>query len=268
MIIMPKFETIILEIEEHKRLAIIYFNRPKSLNALNYNMVREFCQALEVVSKMKSLRCLILTGIEKTFSVGGDINEFKNAVDPGVFMYRMANKLNEAVKLLKYLNIPLIAAINGLCFGAALGYACACDLRICHSEAKFGAAFTRIALSPDTSTSFHLPKIVGPSLAKEMILMNRILNSEEAVRYNLVSQIISADYDFLEEIKKLAVKLTKGAPIAIAKATELVNKSYLNNLEEHLELEKEYIKICADTEDFQEGLKAFLEKREPKFIGK
>lgn len=268
MIIMLKFETIILEIKEQKRLATIYFNRPTSLNALNYNMVSEFCQALEVVSKMKSLRCLILTGIEKTFSVGGDINEFKNAVDPGAFMYQMADKLHEAVKLLKCLNIPLIAAINGLCFGAALGYACTCDLRICHSESKFGAAFTGIGLSTDSSTSFYLPKIVGPSLANEMILMNRILNSEEAKRYNLVTHIISSDFDFLEEIEKIAVKLIRGAPIAFAKVKELINKSFFNNLEEHLELEKEYIKICAESEDFQEGLKAFLEKREPKFTGK
>jgi 2-(1,2-epoxy-1,2-dihydrophenyl)acetyl-CoA isomerase len=217
---------------------------------------------------MKQIKCIIITGKGKAFSVGGDINEFENAEDPVKFMGKMANKLHEGIKLLKGLAIPTIAAVNGACFGAALGYICTCDLRISTDNAKFGAAFTGIGLSTDSSTSFFLPKIVGLSLASDMIYLNKVLNSEEAFTFGLISSIFPSNDKFLEEVKKVALQLSHGPITAFKNVKILLTNSYTNDLITHLRMEAEKIKECAATEDFKEGISAFLEKRKPNYKGK
>ena len=262
---MINYKYIEIECFEENAFAIISFNRPHNLNALNYVLVSEFCDALKSILKEKTINCVILTGKGKAFSVGGDISEFKDYADPVVSMAKMAAKLHEGIRLIKCIKKPLIAAINGPCFGAALGYACSCDLRYCNEKATFGAAFTGIGLSPDSSTSFHLPKIVGFSLASEMILLNRILTSQEAQHYGLVNKVFFADDNFIEEVKKVASKLSKGPIEAFQASKTLIQNSYLNDLETHLDEEAKNIENCAGTEDFLEGLNAFLEKRIPNF---
>ena len=190
---MIEYKYIEIEFFIKEGFAMLSFNRPHNLNAFNYDLISEFCDVLRTIIKEKSINCVIITGKGKAFSVGGDISEFKEYAYPAISMAKMAAKLHEGIRLIKSIKIPLIAAINGPCFGAALGYACSCDLRICNEKATFGAAFTGIGLSPDSSTSFHLPKIVGYSLASEMILLNRILNSQEAQRYGLVNKIILSE---------------------------------------------------------------------------
>ncbi|MHA1373972.1 MAG: enoyl-CoA hydratase/isomerase family protein [Promethearchaeota archaeon] len=262
---MIDYKYIEIEYFKKKGFAMLSFNRPSNLNAFNYDLVSEFCDALRTVIKEKSINCVIITGKGKAFSVGGDINEFKEYTDPAVSMAKMAAKLHEGIRLIKSIKIPLIAAINGPCFGAALGYACSCDLRFCDEKATFGAAFTGIGLSPDSSTSFHLPKIVGYSLASEMILLNRILNSQEAQHYGLVNKIFLSDDTFIEEVKKVVSQLSTGPIEAFQASKMLIQNSYLNDLETHLEEEAKHIEKCAGTEDFLEGLNAFLEKRRPNF---
>ncbi|MHA1105702.1 MAG: enoyl-CoA hydratase/isomerase family protein, partial [Promethearchaeota archaeon] len=141
---MIDYKYIEIEYFKKKGFAMLSFNRPSNLNAFNYDLVSEFCDALRTVIKEKSINCVIITGKGKAFSVGGDINEFKEYTDPAVSMAKMAAKLHEGIRLIKSIKIPLIAAINGPCFGAALGYACSCDLRFCDEKATFGAAFTGI----------------------------------------------------------------------------------------------------------------------------
>ncbi|MHA1507102.1 MAG: enoyl-CoA hydratase/isomerase family protein [Promethearchaeota archaeon] len=264
---MFKYDYIKVELNESNEIVTLFFNRPKLLNAFNFKLVSEFCLVINELKSLKSLKCLIITGMGKFFSVGGDIKEFKEAKAPQEFMGRLANKLHEGIKLLKDLGVPSLAAINGPCFGASLGYACSCDVRICRDSANFGAAFAGIGLSPDSSTSFHLPKLVGLSLATEMILLNRTITAKEAKTFGLVSMTISEDKDFLSEVKKIALKISQGPTIAYQHIKELLNISYENDLISHLKSESERIKICAGTRDFQEGIKAFLEKRKPIFKG-
>jgi len=265
---LSEFETIELELIIQNGIAIVSFNRTENLNAFSYQLVSEFCLALEQISKNKILKCLIISGRGKAFSVGGDINEFKSADDPVKFMSKMASKLHEGIMLLKNLEIPTIAAINGPCFGAALGYVCACELRFCTENAKFGAAFTGIGLSTDSSTSFYLPKIVGLSLASEMIYLSRVLNSEEALHFGLISSLFPSNDQFIEKIKQIGLKLSNGPVIAFKNVKALLNESYHNDLITHLKLEAKKITECAGTEDFKEGISAFLEKRNPKYKGK
>jgi 2-(1,2-epoxy-1,2-dihydrophenyl)acetyl-CoA isomerase len=264
---MSEFDTIKIEDDLTNCIVIIYLNRPDQFNALNYQLAEDLFNALTQISKNNNIRSLIITGKGKAFCGGGDLIEFKKAKDPRGFISKLANKLHDSIKLLKSMRIPSIAAINGACFGAGLGLACACDLRICSKNATFGSAFVGVGLSPDSSSTFHLPKIVGLSLANEMLLTNRILKAEEALKFNLVSQIVEVD-KLIEQVKKIAKKIRNGAPIALQRAKMLINESFMNSIETQLNKEAEEITFTAGTEDFQEGVKAFFEKRDPLFKAK
>ena len=265
---MPNFESIELEIDESNNLAIVFFNRPNQYNAFNMNLIDELITALNNISDNRKVRCVVLTGRGKAFSAGGDVVEFRNAEKPDDFMAKLVSKLHKGIKILKNMDILSIAAINGACFGAGLGYAAACDFRISSENATFGCAFTKIGLSPDSSSTWHLPKLVGLSLANEMLFLNRVLNAEEALQFSLVNKIIKPEKQFIEEVKNFALEICQGSPIAFSYTKELIKESYTNDLEAHLEKEAEAIVKTAGTEDFQEGLKAFFEKRKPNFIDK
>ena len=263
---MTKFEDIDLEFDESNRIAIIYFNRTKQFNAFNIPLVNELITAFNKISSNDRIRCLVLTGRGKAFSAGGDVVEFKNAEKPDEFMASLVERLHQGIRDLKNMNIPSVAAINGACFGAGLGYAIACDFRISSELATFGCAFTKIGLSPDSSSTFHLPRLVGLGLANEMLFLNRVLNAEEALQFNLVNKLINSG-NFLEEVKNFAIEVSKGAPIAFSSTKNLLKDSYSNDLDTHLDQEAEKIVKAAGTDDFQEGLKAFFEKRDPDFCG-
>jgi len=264
---MLEYETIELKIDEINGLTIIFLNRPEQSNALNYKLAEDLYKALSKILKNTNIRSIVITGKGKAFCGGGDLVEFKKAKNASEYISRLANKLHDSIKILKIMRIPSIAAINGPCYGAGLGFACACDLRICSKNATFGSAFVGVGLSPDSSSTVHLPKIVGLSLANEMLLTNRILNAEEALKFNLVSKVVESN-ELLKVIKVITQKIRMGAPIALERAKQLINKSFMNNFEYQLIEEAENITFCAGTEDFQEGVKAFFEKRNPLFKGK
>ncbi|MBY8983902.1 MAG: enoyl-CoA hydratase/isomerase family protein [Candidatus Lokiarchaeota archaeon] len=265
---MTNFESIELEIDVSNSLAIVCFNRPNQFNAFNIKFMDELITAFNTVSRDTRIKCLILTGRGKAFSAGGDVVEFKNAEKPDEFMANLVSKLHEGIKILKNMKILSIAAINGACFGAGLGYATACDFRISSKIATFGCAFTKIGLSPDSSSTWHLPKLVGLSLANEMLFLNRVLDAQEALQFSLVNKVINSEGRFLEEVKKFAAEICQGAPLAYSFTKKLIKASYTNDLETHLDKEAENIVKSAGTEDFQEGLKAFFEKRNPRFKDK
>lgn len=264
---MKNYESIDVEIDNSNHLAIIYMNRPQQLNAFTIKYVDELISAFKEISNDSRIRCLILTGRGKAFCAGGDVSEFQKAEKPAEFMNDLASRLHQGIRILKNMKILTIAAINGACFGAGLGYATACDFRISVKNATFGCAFTRIGLSPDSSSTFHLPKLVGLSLANEMLFLNRVLNAEEALQNNLVNKVVSSEA-FTEETNNFATEITRGAPMAFEFTKKLLKESYFNTIETHLNREAEHIVKTAGTEDFQEGLKAFFEKRKPNFKGR
>ncbi len=264
---MTNFESLELEIDGRNNLAIIFLNRPNQFNAFNIKLMDELITALNTISDDKNVRCLILTGRGKAFCAGGDVVEFRNAEKPDDFMAELVRRLHKGIKILKSMRILSIAAINGACFGAGLGYATACDFRISAKNATFGCAFTKIGLSPDSSSTWHLPKLVGLSLANEMLFLNRVLNAEEALQSNLVNQLINSEVPFIEEVKKFAIEISQGSPVAFSYTKNLIKESYATDLEAHLDKEAANIVKTAGTEDFQEGLKAFFEKRNPNFKG-
>jgi len=262
---MSEYNTITLEKVE--QYVVIYLNRPDSLNTLNMQLAEDLHSCLQYISKNHEIKTILITGKGKAFCAGGDINDFKKAKNPSTYMNELAEKFHAALKLLKTINIPSLAVINGACFGAGLGLASSCDLRICSRNAKFGSAFTGLGLSPNSSLTYHLPKIVGLTTSKDMILTNRILTSEEALQFNLVSRVFDSIDSLLGEAKMLAKKLSEVAPIAFAKARNMIETSFTNDLEKQVKVEIKNIVECAGTNDFQEGLKAFFEKRKPIFKG-
>jgi 2-(1,2-epoxy-1,2-dihydrophenyl)acetyl-CoA isomerase len=262
-----KLDTIELELFEENNFAILHLNRPDNLNALNTQMAEDITIGLQEVSKQSNkIRSLIITGKGKTFSAGGDLAEFKSSDDPD-FLYKLAGKFHKAIKLLKHLNAPSIAAVNGACYGVGLSLVSACDLRFCSQSARFSVAFTNVGLSPDSSLTFHLPKIIGLSLANEMVLLNKTLTANEAKQAQLVSEITSND-QLLERVKQVAIKISSGPTIAYGSTKRGCCRSYGNRLNEHLEDELKNLKLTSTTMDSQEGMSAFLEKRKPNFQGK
>ncbi|MFX0021981.1 MAG: enoyl-CoA hydratase/isomerase family protein [Candidatus Hermodarchaeota archaeon] len=262
---MTEFDTIVLE--EIEQYIIIHLYRPDSLNSLNMQLAEDLHSCLQYISEHHKIRTILITGKGKAFCAGGDINDFKKAVNPSLYMKELAQKFHAALNLLKTCNLPTLAVINGACFGAGLGLASACDLRVCSNNAKFGSAFTGLGLSPDSSLTYHLPKIVGLTISKDLILTNRILTAEEALNFNLVSRVYETVDSLITESKKIAVKLSKIAPIASVKARNLIETSFCNDYDSQINLEIKNIIECAGSDDFQEGIKAFLEKRNPNFKG-
>ncbi|MFX1325091.1 MAG: enoyl-CoA hydratase/isomerase family protein, partial [Promethearchaeota archaeon] len=256
-----------VEIDDNNKIAFTYLNRPNQLNAFNIKLADELISALAEISNNTKLRCLVLIGKGKAFCAGGDVAEFQNAEKPAEYIKNLASRLHKSIRILKTMTQMTIAAINGACFGAGLGYATACDFRLSSENATFGCAFTRIGLSPDSSSTWHLPKLVGLSLAKEMLFLNRVLSAEEALKFNLVNKTIPSE-NFLPIVKKFAIDLSQGAPMALSFTKKLLNESYINSLDTHLDREAEHIIKTAGTEDFQEGLKAFFEKRKAEFKGR
>jgi len=265
---MEKYQTIDLELFEPEGYAIIYLNRPEQLNALNNQLCDDFYSVIEKIAKLNFIRCVIITGRGKAFCAGGDLIEFKQSNAPGNFLHNLATNFHRSIKILKSLNAPSIAAINGACFGVGLSLACACDLRFCTDNAKFSVAFTGVGLSPDSSLTYHLPKLVGLQIAMEMALLNRVLSSGEAAKYNLVSQVIESDKSFIEEVRKIALKISQGPTIAFGSTKYLFSKAFSNDLEAHLDEELKHVSMNAATEDFQEGVNAFFQKSKPNFKGK
>ncbi|MHA1915941.1 MAG: enoyl-CoA hydratase/isomerase family protein [Promethearchaeota archaeon] len=264
---MVNYEIIETEIDEANKIATVFLNRPTQLNAFNIQHLDELISFFTEISNNHNIRCLIISGRGKAFCAGGDVAEFRSAENPSDFMANMASRLHRGIKILKNMDQLTIAAINGACFGAGLGYASACDFRISSESATFGCAFTRIGLSPDSSTTFHLPKLVGLGLANEMLFFNRTLNAQEALQNKLINKIVSSG-SFIAEVKEVVGKLCKGAPIAFAFTKKLLNESFTNDIESHLDREAEQIVKTAGSVDFQEGLRAFFEKRKPNFTGK
>jgi 2-(1,2-epoxy-1,2-dihydrophenyl)acetyl-CoA isomerase len=257
----------VLEIDENKNYAIIYLNRPNQMNALNLQLAKDFLSVMDEIRRLNNVRSIIITGKGKAFCAGGDLAAFKEAKNPGEFLYNLAGTFHEGIKILKSIDAPSIAAVNGPCYGVGLSLACACDLRICSESAKFAIAFTNVGLSPDSSLTFHLPRIVSLPIANEMAFLNRTLAAEEALKYNLVSEIIP-EASILEEARNIAIKVSQGATKAFGSTKKLFTMSFSNQLERQLEEEKENIRKNAITEDFKEGVNSFFEKRKPSFKGK
>jgi len=249
-------------------IATITLNRPDAANALDLKMSQDL---LAVASRCDSadVRAVILTGNGKMFCAGGDVLSFAAAGD-GVteLMRNMTCFLHGAIARFARMNAPLITAINGTAAGAGLSMAITGDIVLAAASAKFTMAYTKIGVSPDGSSTFYLPRLVGMAKAKEMILLNPVYTAEEARGHGLVTEVV-ADDGLMERARALAAQLASGPTAAYGECKRLLVDSLSNSLETQMELETRAISgLACYSKDAKEGFRAFSEKRKPAFEGK
>jgi len=241
----------------------ITLNRPDKLNAFTRGVHEELGAALEE-ARDPAVRAVVITGAGRGFSAGQDLTAFGEAGDVAA-MLRATYHVN--VLAIRSLEKPVIAAVNGVCAGAGLSLACACDIRLASDAAFFVPGFVGIGLIPDSGGSYFLQRLLGTSRAFEWMTSNRRLTAAEAHAWGLVSEVVEAE-SFPARVAERAAELAAGATRAIALTKRLYDEAATSTLAEQLEREAETQAEAAQTEDFREGVAAFGEKREARFSGR
>ena len=244
---------------------MITLNRPDVLNALNAAVHARLAAALKEAARDDAIRAVVLTGAGRGFCVGQDLTEFREA--PGDISERLRSTYHPNVLAIRNLEKPVIAAVNGAAAGAGLSFACACDLRIAADTATFVPAFINIGLVPDSGGTFFVTRLLGPSRAFEWLASGRRLTAAEAHAWGLVSEVVEADV-LSQHVAELAAKLAAMPTRGIGMTKRLVEHAWTARLEEQLEREAQLQAAATQTDDFREGVDAFLEKREPNFGGR
>jgi 2-(1,2-epoxy-1,2-dihydrophenyl)acetyl-CoA isomerase len=241
----------------------ITLNRPDVLNAFDAEMQAGFRDALKE-ARDASVRAVVLTGGGRGFCVGQDLNAFRD--EAGDIATRLRTTFNPNVTALRALEKPVIAAVNGPAAGAGMSLACACDLRIAADSASFVPAFIGIGLVPDTGGSWFVAQLLGYSRAFEWLTSGRKLSAAEALEWGLVTEVVPAD-DLAARATEVAGRYAAAPTKGIGLTKRLLDRASRSRLEEQLELEAQLQAAAAASDDFREGVAAFLEKRDPRFTG-
>jgi len=261
-----EFKTILFEKKEN--LAEITLNRPKAGNALDADMSKELHQAMLACDEDANIRAVLLRGEGKNFCLGGDLNHFAEHIDNLPFhMKDIIIFLHSAITKMARMEKPVVAAVHGNVAGAGISFMGAVDMVVAVDSSTFTMAYTRVGLSPDGSSTYFIPRLVGQRRALEMALTNRRLSAQEALEWGLVNRVV-ADDELLEEARGLATQLANGPTKALGTAKRLIRNSLNETLETQMEYEAQAIADMARNKDFAEGVTAFLEKKPPKFTGK
>ena len=244
------------------RTAIITMNTPENMNALTPGMVDDLVAALQTAAADANVKAVILTGVGKVFCAGGDLNTFKGLdLEAGLGIMddsgAIARSFQDCQK-------PIIAAVNGYAIGAGLSLALLSDFVVAADNAVFSAAYVSMGLVPDMSALYFLPRAVGLQKAKELALTGKNIDAAEAMRIGLVSEVVPAD-ELLARVGKIAGKLCAQPAVAMKLIKVLLNKSFDLSFEGMAQMEVLAQSICFVTDDCQEGIDAFLNKRKPVF---
>lgn len=250
------------------RIATLVFNRPDKLNALSMDLIAGSIDALNRWGRDPEIGCIVVTGAGRAFCAGGDVSTM--AQDDNETLEQKIDKLRQMQELSWLLyNIPkvTIAAVNGFAMGAGLGVCLSCDLRIASDKAKFGTAYAKVGYGGDFGTTWMLTQYAGGPKAKELFFLGDIIDAAEAHRLGLVNRIIA--HDNLEaEVKDIAARVAHGPLTSYRYMKANVNLASSTDFKTLLDREAETHMRCSMTSDHKEGVRAFLEKREPKFTGR
>ncbi|CAG0928631.1 2-(1,2-epoxy-1,2-dihydrophenyl)acetyl-CoA isomerase [Thermoflexales bacterium] len=247
-------------------VATLTLNRPEVRNACNDAMAEEVQAALKSAERDENVRCLVITGAGQGFCAGQDLAAVRERGEIS-FREHLLKTYNPIVAKLRSLEKPVIAAVNGAAAGAGWGIALACDVRYASDTAKFRLAFSGIGLAPDSGTSFFLPRLIGLGRALELAYTNDVLDANSALALGLVNKLYPAD-QLLPATSELARKLAQAPTRGLGLTKRAMNYALDASLEEALDYEAHLQEIAGRTHDHHEGVQAFLEKRQPKFIGK
>jgi enoyl-CoA hydratase/carnithine racemase len=256
-----KSTTVLVETQD--RVGLIRFNRPKALNALNRTLLHELMAALEAFDADDGIGAMVITGSEKAFAAGADINEMAEAS----LVEMLKSDFIPAFDRIRSIRKPVIAAVSGWALGGGCELAMACDLIIASESAKFGQPEINLGVIPGAGGTQRLTLAVGKAVAMEMVLNNRTLSAEEARQYGVVNRVVPVD-EYLDEALKLAAEIAERAPLAVQFGKEAVNKTFELSLTEGLAAERVAFNALFASEDQKEGMTAFVEKRKPDWKGK
>jgi enoyl-CoA hydratase len=253
----------IIQTEVHDRVGLIRFNRPKALNALNLALMRELVQALEVFDADSAIGAMVITGDERAFAAGADIEEMVDASAVDMLLVDYIGTWDQIRNIKK----PLIAAVSGWVLGGGNELAMSCDMIVASETAKFGQPEINIGVIPGAGGTQRLTKAVGKAIAMEMVLNNRILSAEEAYHFGLVNRVVPVEV-YLDQALKLANELAVRSPLAIRIGKEMVNHALESFLAEGIADERRSFYYLFSSEDQKEGMRAFIEKRDPEWKGR
>jgi 2-(1,2-epoxy-1,2-dihydrophenyl)acetyl-CoA isomerase len=260
----------ILLTEKKNGVGIITLNRPDKLNAFSDELTFQLQDALKEMEKDKEVRAIILTAAGRGFCAGQDLQSRSIAQEMGErpsLGDSIRRRYNPIVIRLRRIEKPIIAAVNGVAAGAGASIAFACDYRIVTDKVNFIQSFTKVGLIPDSGATFILTRLVGLTKAFELMLSADKLSAEEALKLGIVNKIVGED-DLMKEAIALAEKLAAGPTKAFGLTKRAVNRAVFDDLEELLEYEASLQEIAGRSDDFAEGVKAFVEKRTPQYTGK
>jgi 2-(1,2-epoxy-1,2-dihydrophenyl)acetyl-CoA isomerase len=256
-----------LLVEHTGALATITLNRPEARNAIDLVMRQELVAALDEVEADEAARVLILTGGGGHFCAGGDVKSMKLRRGTAAEGRQRVELLNRMVLRLVEFPRPTIAMVDGYAVGAGTNLALCCDLVIASDRAKFGELFNKIGLVPDGGGTWLLPRLIGAARAKELIFTGDVFDAAEAARLGLVNRVVPAA-ELERTTRALADKIATGPPAAQRLAKHMVNRAATSDLAAALDLEAYSQGLSSSSDDHQEGLAAFFEKRPPKFTGR
>jgi len=262
---MSKSNSILLKIEN--KVAYITLNRPEVFNSFNREMALSLQSIMDDCETNKDVRAIVLSGNGKAFCAGQDLKEVTDPeLNPG-FKKILEEHYNPIITRIRSIKKPIIGAINGVAAGAGANIALACDVVVAHEKVSFIQAFSLIGLVPDSAGTYFLPRLIGFQKASALAMLGDKISAEEAERLGMIYKVMPLE-NFEEEVNNLAIKLANMPTKALGLIKELFNKSMTNTLEEQLALESKLQIEAAQSEDYAEGVAAFIEKRKPEFKGR
>jgi 2-(1,2-epoxy-1,2-dihydrophenyl)acetyl-CoA isomerase len=260
------YETVLYEVKE--AVATITLNRPQAYNALNLALGRDLFHAALTADEDRAVRCIVVTGAGRAFCAGGDVKDFADNPDRiGILIKELTTYLHGAVSRLARTQKPVVMGVQGVAAGGGMSLALGGDLVVAAESARFTMAYSKIAASPDGSSSYFLPRLIGLRRALELHYTNRVLTAREALEWGLVTRV-HPDAEFPGALAALAKELAQGPTLAYGKAKLLFHQSTHESLETQMELEAQAIAASGHTEDFRNGVAAFARKQAVTFHGR
>ena len=254
-----------LELKIVDRVAVISLNRPKAANGINKLLASELSSVAKQCDNDSTVKSILLTGNGRFFSAGGDIKEMaSHGADLGIKIKELADDLHAAISTFSRMKAPVVVAVNGMAAGAGFSLSISGDIVLASTKASFMMAYTKSGLSPDGSSSYFLPRLIGMRRAQELMFTNKMLSAEQALEWGLITEVVEDD-KLIERAMEVAKKLAEGSTTANDAVKKLLLQSFDNSLETQMEIEGREISSCARSNDGREGIAAFIEKRKPIF---